>query len=752
MGSPRENLAAALADRYRLDREIGQGGMARVYLAQDLRHDRRVAIKILREDVAAALGAERFLREIRLTASLDHPHILALLDSGNAGGTLFYVMPYVEGESLRDRLTRERTIPLPDALRIAREVADALDYAHARGIIHRDIKPENILLAAGHARVADFGIARALSAAEGSHVTQVGLVIGTPAYMSPEQAIGDAVDARSDLYSLGCVLFEMITGAAPFASDGGQAMMARRFREAPPSLRDTRPEVSGELELLVGRALASDPSGRHATAAELARALDAAASYRSGEGPARTPAGSAPVPRSIAVLPFVNMSADPENEYFSDGMTEELISVLTKMGGLRVAARSSVFAYKGRSEDARIIGRTLNVDTVLAGSVRKAGGRIRLAAQLTSVADGYQVWADTFDRELSDVFAVQDEISQAIARALQLRLVPGARQAAGRKGTDDVEAYTLYLRGRFHWGRRTESEIRKGLDHFQQALARDPGYALAEIGVADSYNILGFYDWLHPREAFPRALAAADRALALDDTLAAAYCSRGYVRLYHEWQWAAAEDDFHHALDLAPDYATGWHYYGNLLVQQGRFPEAEAAMQQAVTREPLSLIANAAGGWAEYYARRWDSAIAHHRSTIELDPSFMLGHLWLGHALVQAGAPDEAAAEYETAIRLSGRSAITVAALARVLAAAGRREESDRLLAELDELAQHRFVPQYDLAVVHAAAGDHEAAFGRLERALAEREHELVFLAVDPALDPLRGDPRFGSLAERVGL
>jgi TolB-like protein/tRNA A-37 threonylcarbamoyl transferase component Bud32/lipoprotein NlpI len=753
MGSPPESLAAALADRYRIDREVGRGGMATVYLAHDLRHDRKVAIKVLREDLAAALGAERFLREIRLTARLDHPHILALLDSGDAGGTLFYVMPYVEGESLRDRLTRERTIPLSDALLIAREVADALDYAHARSIIHRDIKPENILLAAGHARVADFGIARALSAAEATQVTQVGIVIGTPAYMSPEQAVGEtALDGRSDLYSLGCVLYEMITGAAPFAGTASSAILARRFRETPPPLRDTRPEVSGELELLVGRMLSTDPTGRQASAVELARALDAAVTHQSGEGPARTPAGSRPATRSIAVLPFVNMSADPENEYFSDGMTEELISVLTRMGGLQVAARSSVFAYKGKSEDARVIGRALNVDTVLAGSVRKAGNRIRLSAQLTSVADGYQVWADTFDRELSDVFAVQDEISQAIARALQVRLVPSAGPVPGRKGTDDVEAYTLYLRGRFHWGRRTESEIRKGLEHFQQALARDPGYALAEIGVADSYNILGFYDWLHPREAFPRALAAANRALALDDSLAAAYCSRAYVRLYHEWRWAAAEEDFRRALDLAPEYATGWHYYGNLLVQQGRVPEAEAAMQQAVTREPLSLIANAAGGWADYYARRWDSAIAHHRSTIELDPSFMLGHLWLGHALVQAGEPDEATTEYATAIQLSGRSAIAVAGLARACASAGRRRESDRLVAELDELARQRFVPQYDIAAVYAASGDPDAAFPRLSRALEEREHELVFLAVDPVMDPLRTDPRFASIAARVGL
>jgi len=763
LNSPGDRLAAApsaalrtsLADRYAIERELGQGGMATVYLAHDLKHDRKVAVKVLRPDLAATLGHDRFLREITTTASLRHPHILPLYDSGEAAGFLYYVMPYVEGESLRDRLTREKQLPIGEALQIAREVADALSYAHGRHLVHRDIKPENVLLESGHAVVADFGIARAVSAAEDSRVTQVGVVVGTPDYMSPEQAVGEsALDGRSDLYSLGCVLYEMLTGAAPFtgAGAGPQAILARRLRDAPAPLREARPQASAELEDLMARLLAADPAGRHASAAELARALETAAAHQSADGPARTPPVASPAARSVAVLPFVNMSADPENEYFSDGMTEELISVLTRTAGLRVAARSSVFAYKGRNEDARVIGGVLNVDTVLAGSVRKAGARIRLAAQLTTVADGYQIWADTYDRELRDVFAVQDEISQAIARALQLRLGAATGQPAGRKGTENVEAYTHYLRGRFHWGRRTQSEVKKGLEHFQQALALDPEYALAEIGVADSYNIMGFYDWLHPREAFPRALAAANRALALDDTLAAAYCSRAYVRLYHEWQWAAAEEDFRLAEALAPAYATASHMYGNLLVAQGRFAEAMAAMRRAVASEPLSLIANAAVGWAEYYAGRWDEAIAQHHATIELDPSFMLTHLWLGQVLVQVGAVEEAVQEFETAIRLSGRSAILVAALARAHATACRRSEADRLVAELDELGRQRFVPQYDIATVFVAAGNPDAAFARLERALDDREHELVFLAVDPAMAPLRGDPRVASLAVRIGL
>jgi tetratricopeptide (TPR) repeat protein len=389
---------------------------------------------------------------------------------------------------------------------------------------------------------------------------------------------------------------------------------------------------------------------------------------------------------------------------------------------------------------------------VLAGSVRKAGNRIRLVAQLTTVADGYQVWSDTYDRELRDVFAVQDEVAQAIARALQVRLAPAAGAATRTQGTVNVDAYTHYLRGRFHWARRTEAELAKGLLHFQQALALDPDYALAEIGIADSYNLLGFYDWIHPREAFPRALAAAERALTLDDNLAAAHCSRAYVRLYHEWNWAAAEDGFRRAEALAPAYATASHQYGNLLVTQGRFAEAEAAMRRALASEPMALITNACIGWAEYYAGKWEASIAHHRATIELDASFMLAHLWLGQSLLQAGAAEDAVEEFETALRLSGRSAIALAALARALVVAGRRAESDRLVSELDELAQRRFVPQYDVATIHAAAGDADRAFARLDQALREREHELVFLAVDPALVSLRGDPRFAALVARVGL
>jgi serine/threonine-protein kinase len=725
--------------------------MATVYLAQDLKHGRKVAIKVLRPELAAFVGEERFLREVATTANLRHPHILPLYDSGEAEGHLFYVMPFVEGETLRQRLNRERTLPLREAVQLAREIADALSYAHRRALVHRDIKPENILLESGHAAVADFGIARAAGAGETDRLTQVGIVIGTPEYMSPEQAVGDtALDGRSDLYALGCVLFEMLTGAVPFTGPNTAQLLVRRFRERPPALRAARPDAPADLEVLVSALLSADPAGRPDSAGTVVRALEAVTTPTPPAGPVLTPAPGGPVLRSLAVLPFLNLSTDTENEYFSDGMTEELIGVLGRSAQLRVAARSSVFAYKGKPEDPRVVGRALEVDSVLSGSIRKAGNRIRLAAELVSVADGQRVWADTFDRELRDVFAVQEEIARAIADALQARLVPTG-EGRGR-GTENVEAYTHYLRGRYHWSRRTETDLHKALAHYQQALALDPRYALAEVGVADAYNILGFYDWLHPREAFPKALAAANRALALDDSLATAYISRAYVRLYHEWQWAAAEEDFRRAVTQAPGYGTGWHQYGNLLVARGRFAEAVAAMRRSVDCEPLHLVANAAIGWALYYAGNLPEAIAQYQATIELDGTFMLSHLWLGYALVQSGRFDEALTEFETAARIAGRGPIHVAAEARAHAAAGRLIESDRLLVELEAMAHQRFVPGYDIAAVHAAAGDATAAFAQLERAVEEREHELVLLAVDPALAPLRHDPRFARVAGRVGV
>jgi len=444
---PFDRLHAALADRYALERELGRGGMATVYLARDLKHGRPVAIKVLRPEIASALGPERFLREIEVAARLTHPHILPLHDSGEAVGFLYYVMPFVEGDSLRDRLEREEQLPLEEALQVTREIADALSYAHSRDVVHRDVKPENILFQAGHAVVSDFGIARAITAAASGTLTEAGIPIGTPGYMSPEQALAKRhLDGRSDIYSLGCVLYEMLAGEPPFTGPTAQAVLARHSLDPVPPLRTVRQAVPLAIEQAVMKALEKVPADRFATASEFADAL-------------RTPRASGPaptaaIPKSIVVLPFANLSPDPDNEYFSDGITEEIINALSQLPGLHVAARTSSFAFKGKSAGIAEVGARLKVATVLEGSVRKAGSRVRITAQLVNVADGYHLWSERYDRELDDIFAIQDAIARTIAHRLEVALAGPAGDMLVTPPTESLAAYQLYLKARYFWNQR----------------------------------------------------------------------------------------------------------------------------------------------------------------------------------------------------------------------------------------------------------------------------------------------------------
>ncbi len=740
-------LTRSLAERYRLDREVGRGGMATVYLAQDLKHDRQVALKVLRPELAASLGSERFLREINLTARLDHPHILPLYDSGRIGGPdtpqfLYYVMPLVEGESLRDRLNREKQLPIPEALSIAREVADALGYAHDRGVVHRDIKPENILLSGSHARVADFGIARAVTEARGTALTETGLAIGTPTYMSPEQAAGDKdLDGRSDLYALGCVLYEMLAGQPPFSGPTAESVVRQHMTMEPPRVTSLRPAVSNEVAETLQRALAKNPADRLYPAARLAEALG-----RRGSGPS-----TARPEKSLAVLPFTNLSADPDNEFFSDGMTDELINALAKLEGLHVVSRTSTFAFKGRQEDIRTIGQRLNVQTVLEGSVRRAGRRLRVTAQLVNVTDGFHLWSETFDRELEDVFAIQDEIAKAITAAMEIRLL-GKNAPRQRPPTEDLEAYSLYLRGRHHWNQRTEESLRAGLGFFQQALNRDPQYALAYTGVADSYLILCFYCAMAPTDGFPAAKAAALRALELDPTLVEARATLAYVAMYHEFDWAEAERGFLEVIGLNPGYATAHQWYGNFLAIQGRFEESVEFFGRAISLDPLSPLRLAARGWGCYFARRYAEAIEQARRALALDPTFLVALQWLGLACEQTAARVEALHAFEEAVRLSGRSGYTLGTLGHGLAIAGQTDAARVILAELETLQRSRYVSAYDLAAIHAALDETEAALDCLEQGYAERTHWMALLGVDPRFDHLRQLPRFRQLLGRLRL
>jgi eukaryotic-like serine/threonine-protein kinase len=747
-----DHLTAILQDRYAIEREIGHGGMAVVYLARDLKHDREVALKVLYHHLAAALGAERFLREVRVAARLHHPHLLPLYDSGEADGSLYYVVPYVEGGSLRDRLQRESPLPLNSALQIAREVADGLDYAHRRNVVHRDIKPENILLEEGHAVIADFGVARAISEAADTQLTEAGLLVGTPAYMSPEQAMGEPVDGRSDIYGLGCVLFELLTGAPPFTGHTPLAILAQRLSDSAPRLSDRGISVPQHLEETVCRALARQPQDRVQTAAEFGRLLSTEASETTSAS--ATPSGvrHASRPAGLAVLPFVNLSSDPENEYFSDGMTEELINALTKVSGLRVTARTSAFAFKGKDVDVREIGQRLNVASVLEGSVRRAGNRLRITAQLVNTADGYYVWSETYDRGIADVFAVQDELSRAITASLKVRLTEADIQLD--PPTENFDAYTLYLKGLYALNQRSVEGYREAIEFFQAALEKDPAYALPQAGIGHAYAMLGF-DWyggLSSREAMPLAKASAMRALELDGNLAEAHTALAMIRMLFEWDWAGAEASFRRAIEINPGHAPAHHWYSLYLSTRKRHPESLREIMKAREVDPLSIIINQNVGRAYHNARRYDEAIEQYQRTLGMGPRFFTTHVMLAQSLSQLSRCEEAATVLDTAVAIAGPRPLILSELAYVHGRMGQVEDARRFFQELHDLAKREHVPLYYLAVAHLSVGEEAAALDLLEAAYDQRSTVLPWIGTDMTWDPLRRHPRFVHILQKLDL
>jgi serine/threonine-protein kinase len=748
-----DRLQSALETRYTIEREIGHGGMAVVYRARDHRHERVVALKVLQPKFSEALGAERFLEEIRLAARLHHPHLLPLYDSGELGGVLYYVMPYVEGGSLRDLLDHEGRLTLTQALRLAREAAEALDYAHRQQVIHRDIKPANILLEDGHAIVADFGVARAVSAAADSGLTQAGTLIGTAAYMSPEQASEAPLDGRSDVYALGCVLYEMIAGRPPFTATSRIALLALRVSEPAPSLGSAGAVVPPAVERLVARALARRPDERFQSAADLAVAL-AEAERQSAQG-AATPVATQPGQRiaAIAVLPFVNMSADPENEFFSDGMTEELINALSRVQGLRVVSRTSAFTFKGREVDVREVGQRLNVGTVLEGSVRRWADRLRVSAQLIDVADGYHLWSDTYERKLADVFGLQEELAQAIVRSLPLPSSRSTPDVLVRPSTSVTEAYTLYLRGRFFALKRTVKGLVAGIELFEQAIEQDPGYALAHAGLAECWLLRGFEEFgdLAPLEAMPRAKAAAQRALELDPKLGEGHTWSGVVSFLFDWDPVAAESFFRRAIELRPDYSLAHTWYAVFLMARGRHDEAIARSGHAAELDPLALTIQALVGQCHYFARRFEEALDRHRATLALDPGNLQALIWSARTYRMTGRLEQGLRTIEDAIARFGRSPIFLAELGTLLARLGRPQETRTILDELLELGHERYVSGFHEAAVYHALGGEEELRRCFDRLVAERSPMIVFLG-DPTWDDVREQDWCRALLSRAGV
>ncbi len=738
-------MTAALADRYTIERELGRGGMATVYLAEDKKHGRRVAIKVLRPELAASLGADRFLREIGIAARLSHPHIVPLIDSGEAKGLLYHVAPYVSGGSLRDRLEREGRLPLKDALRIAREVGAGLDYAHRNGFVHRDVKPENILFADDHAVLADFGVARACCAPGMGALTEVGLAVGTPEYMSPEQASGEQnLGSRSDLYSLACVVYEMLAGEPPFGGDSPRATMAKHVTERSRPLRALRPDAPTAVERAVAKALAKDPADRFASVAEFTAALKA----EGHEGGRCFPAAM----RCIAVLPFVNASPDPENEYLSDGITDELIDALAKVEGLRVASRTSVFALKGKPQDVRAIGALLGAAWVLEGTVRRVGDRLRISAQLTSAENGQLLWSQRSDRTLEDVFAIQEEIARTIVDTLRATSFADLAEPPARRYTQSIKAYGLYLKGRYAWNKRTEEGVNEAIRHFEQAIAEDPNYAPAYAGLADSYALQLDYQSVPVAEGFARAKEYARKALELDETVAEAHASLAWSLFIYDWDWDVASREFRRAIELDPRYPTAHQWHAFLLAALGKLDEALVEGHTALELDTASVSIRRSVGWAYYYARRYDQARYHLARAIAMNPTAKETYRVLGLVLGQQGQWAEAERVIREGMALPGTGTYTTATLGYVLARAGKREQAEALAAELEARSRTGYVSSAAFAMLHIGLEQWDRALEWAERAYEERRGWLAYLNVNPILDPLRDEPRFQALVRKMRL
>ncbi len=778
-GAP-ASLQAALADRYRFERELGRGGMAIVYLTYDLKHHRRVALKVLNPAVAESLGADRFLREIELAARLQHPNIVTVFDSGDANGILWFTMPYIEGETLRARLEREHRLSLGEALRIATDTARALDFAHHHGVLHRDVKPENLLLTTdGSTLVADFGVARAWSDTGGLTVT--GVVVGTPAYMSPEQAAGErALDARSDIYALGCVLYEMLAGQVPFSGASAQALLAKRLSEPAPLLSSAR-DVPPGVEQAVSRALARSPADRYSTAADLARALLASQESfhdvpapRHGRGIRRrwlaaglvaalatgialvrrlTSAAHGPsLTATAAVLPFADLSERKDQAYFCDGLTDELITTLSRVEGVHVAARTSSFQFKGREVDVRDVGRQLQVGAVLEGSVRRSGNHLRIAAQLVSTRDGYQLWADAYDRDLSDVFAVQEDIARAIIAALRVKLGARGATALRARPTGDLAAYDLYLKGRFAWNQRTAVGMREAVRYLEQAVSRDSGFGLAWAPLADAYVLAIPYAGAPRATTWSRARAAAARALAVDSTVGEAYTALAYGAMIYDYDWPTAEASFRQAIAVDPTYPTGHQWYGDFLWGRGRLDEALQQMQTAQRLDPLSLVIGTEVGQTYYLMRRFDQAEARLQEVLKLDPNYPHSLYIIGLVYLQQRQYREAIASLRRSLDLGGFQEDLAGGLAYAYGASGDRAAAIRYTAELQQRLANGGVGPFAVALAYAGQGDLSRAFDYLNRAISARDIFLPEDFFDPLLDPLRADARFRQIEARMGL
>jgi len=798
----RDRLQTALGDAYTIERELGGGGMSHVFLATERRLDRQVVIKLLPPDLAGGVSLDRFHREIQLVARLQNPHIVPVITAGEADGVPFFTMPFVEGRSLREVLTSGTKMSVTEGANILRDVATALGYAHERGIVHRDIKPDNVLLSGGAAVVTDFGVAKAISTARegtapGGSLTQIGFSLGTPAYMAPEQAAADpSTDHRADIYSFGVMAYELFAGAPPFAGRSPAALLAAQMTETPALLSAARPDAPVPLVELVRRCLEKDPAKRPQSAAELVQGLDQALTSSGhsalGAVPAAPPAktnrnllaiafaavfviaatagllvsrrtGSAGAPagdnaRSVAVLPLENVGGSDSDRYFSEGITDELTSALGKVPGLRVASRTSVFALKGKGMDAREIAKTLKVSSLLEGTIRRSGERLRVTAQLTNASDGLALWSDMYERQMKDVFQVQDDIAGSIASALRVALAPtpngkkGLPSGTVPAGTEDLAAYDLYLRGRYFWHQRGNDALHRAAEYFGQAIDRDPTFARAYAGLADALGLLPIYGTTPADSAFPLARAAAEKALSLDSTLAEAHTTLGLI-LKSTGQWEPAAVEFRRSLALDSTYATGHQWYAEVLIITGHVRDAVAQLERARDLEPLSPVINAELGYALGLAGRYQEGMLAGQRAVELDSTLWTGHAFLAFTHAFAGEYPAAVAGFQRAVRLGQGLDPLLGALAFSLAKTGQTDSARAVIRPAEARAKGRSGSPIAMAMAYTGLGDRTAALTWLARAAQEKDPWLYAMSINaPIFDGIRDDPRFADAARTMKL
>jgi eukaryotic-like serine/threonine-protein kinase len=780
-------LAQALSGQYEIEREIGRGGMAQVYLARDVRHDRPVALKVLKPDLGAAVSAERFLREIQVVGRLRHPHIVPLYDSGEAAGQVYYVMPYIKGESVRERIARSGPFSSDEAARLTTEVADALKYAHSQGIIHRDIKPDNIMLDERHALVMDFGIARGLVAGGSDSLTGTGLLIGTPAYMSPEQAAGDTVDARTDIYSLGCVLYEMLAGKPPFSGSTAHAVMAQRFASPTPSLAALETTTSPALQAAVAKAMSLMPDERYQTASEMIAAIDFARTAGSEPSayPARSKrafwkrvefigAGAAVLlviaaggygllrsqfsgdPSStvsggklttIGVLPFANQSGNRQMEYFSDGLTDELISSLSHVAGLQVAGRASSFSIKGKNLDAREAAKRLQVAYIVDAGVRSAGNKVRVTWQLIDGSTGKGLESGDIDGEDKDVIALQDSMARQIVQGLGP--VIGSRSVVVTKHqTANYEAHDLYMKGHFYWNRRTAATMRQGIAFLKEAIARDPNYALAWAELSSAYTLEPAFGDMPPSETMQPARDAARKALELDPELAEANVATSMSLTFNDWDPQAALPYIEKAIALDPRNSFSRQFRVWPLEMLGRGEEALAELKRALALDPLSSIINTRIGSVLIQTNRFAEAETELRKVVAADPGNVLARFELGTTMTAQGKYKEALTTFPDAVDAECGKAYSLVGWAH--AKSGDLPGARAVYDKLRKRSTERYMSAYGLAVAADAAGDRSTTLDLLEQALREHDFYLMFMPYEPGLESVRNDPRYRAVLQQV--